>query len=194
MRRLTLAATLAAALAVPATADAAFFPAEVVDGPTADIVSVGDVDLSREGNGAMVYVKKIDGADHIVASRFIDGAFATPERVDNGLAAASSQPVVAASDGGRLAIAYVNGGSLWTIVKPRDATGFAAPTLVAEGGVSNPSIDMSINGATYVSFTQGGDVKVARAERDRPNSPSCPRRSTSTPAATRARATSARAW
>jgi hypothetical protein len=169
MRRLTLAATLVAALAVPAAADAAFFPAEVVDGPTGDIVSVGDVDLAREGTGATVYVKKIDGVDHIVASRFVDGGFAPPERVDNGLAAASSQPVVAASDSGRLAIAYVNAGSLWTIVKPRDATGFAAPTLVAEGGVSNPSIDMSINGATYVSYTQSGDVKVARAERDKPN-------------------------
>jgi len=168
MRRLTLAATLATALALPATADAAFFPAEVVDGPNADVVSLGDVDLAREGTGAVVYVKRIDGVEHIAASRFVDGAFTTPERVDNGLAAASSQPVVAASDGGRLAIAYVNAGSLWTIVKPRDATGFAAPTLVAEGGVSNPSIDMSINGATYVSYTQSGDVKVARANRDTP--------------------------
>ncbi len=60
MRRLTLAATLAAALAVPATADAAFFPAEVIDGPNGDVVSVGDVDLSREGTGAVVYVKRID--------------------------------------------------------------------------------------------------------------------------------------
>jgi hypothetical protein len=168
MRRLTLAATLAAALAGPATAHAAFFPAEVIDGPSGDVVSVGDVDLSRDGNGAAVYVKRVDGVEHVFASRFVDGAFAPGERVDSGIASPSSQPVVAASDGGRLAIAYVSGGSLWTIVKPRDAAAFAAPTLVAEGGVSNPSIDMSINGATYVSYTQSGDVKVARANRDTP--------------------------
>jgi hypothetical protein len=168
MRRLTLAATLAAALAAPGTASAAFFPAEVIDGPTGDIVSVGDVDLARDGNGAAVYTKRVDGVPHIFATRFVEGAFAPGERVDQGLAPASSQPVVAASDSGRLAIAYVNNGSLWTIVKPRDATGFAAPTLVAEGGVSNPSIDMSINGASYVSYTQNGDVKVARANRDTP--------------------------
>lgn len=166
MRRLPLAATLAAALAAPATANAAFFPAEVIDGPGGDVVSVGDVDLSRDGNGAAVYTKRVDGVPHAFVSRFVDGVFAPGERVDNGLGPASSQPVVAASGAGRLAIAYVNNGSLWTIVKPRDASGFSAPTLVAEGGVSNPSIDMSINGATYVSFTQGGDVRAARANRD----------------------------
>jgi hypothetical protein len=168
MRRLTFVAALAAALAVPAAAHAAFFPAEVVDGPTGDIVAVGDVDLARDGNGVMAYVKRADGVPHVFVSRFVDGAFAPPERVDGGFAPASSQPVVAASGFGRLAVAYVNNGALWTMAKPRDAAGFAAPTLVADGGVSNPSIDMSINGATYVSFTQGGDVKVARAERDSP--------------------------
>ena len=168
MRRLTLAATLAAALALPAAADAAFFPAEVIDGPTADVVEVGDVDLARDGTGAMVYVKKADGANHVFVSRFVDGAFQPAERVDGGLPAASSQPVVGAADAGRIAIAYVNEGSLFTVVKARDAPAFAAPTRVAEGGVSNPSIDMSINGATYVSYTQSGDVKVARAERDTP--------------------------
>ena len=73
--------------------------------------------------------------------------------------------------------------SRWS--RPSDAPGFAAPALVAEGGVANPSIDMSINGATYVSYTQSGDVRVARADaRHAAVHAACRRRSTSTPPAT----------
>jgi hypothetical protein len=165
--RLASAIVISALLALPTSAQAAFFPAEVVDG-SVDVVKVGDVDLSRDGNGLVGYLRKDGGVDHAFVSRFVDGAFQTPERVDGGLAASSTQIAVAASDSGRLAVAYVNEGRLWTMVKPKDATGFAAPTIVAEGGISNPSIDMSINGATYVSWTQNGDVRVARANRDTP--------------------------
>jgi hypothetical protein len=164
MRR-TILVLLAAALSAPTTAHAAFFPAETIDGP-ADITSVGDLDLSRAGEGGVVYLKREDGADRVYLSRFVDGAFTPPVRIDQGFAPSSSQPVIAASDNGRMAIAFVNDGSLYALVKARHADGFSAPALVAQGGVSNPSIDMSINGATYLSWTQNGDVRVARAERD----------------------------
>jgi hypothetical protein len=158
-------AVLAAAL--PASAHAGFFAAETID-PDPGVTRVGDVDLSRDGNGLVGYIRRDSGVEHAFVSRFLDGTFQPPERVDGGLALPSSQPVVAASDSGRLAVAYVNDGRLWTMVKPKDAASFAAPTVVAEGGVSNPSIDMSINGAIYVSWTQSGDVRVARANRDTP--------------------------
>lgn len=165
--RLSFALALAALLAVPTSAHAGFFAGEVIDG-SPDVVKVGDLDISRDGSGLLGYVKRDGGVDHAFVSRFADGAFGAPERVDPGLALASSQPAVAAADNGRQAIAYVNEGRLWTMVKAKDATGFAAPTIVAEGGVSNPSIDISINGATYVAWTQNGDVRVARANRDNP--------------------------
>lgn len=168
MRRPTLLATLVL-LALPASAQAGWFAADVVDGPSADIVRAGDVDLGRDGTGAAVYVKRADGAERIFVTRFADGAFQPGERVDGGTPGASSQPVVAAADGGRLAIAWVSGGNLYTTVRPLNGTGFTPPRLLAEGSVSNPSIDMSINGAAYVSFTQAGDVKVARANRDTPD-------------------------
>ena len=168
MRRLVPAALLAAALAVPGAASAAYFPGEVIDGPTPDIVSVGDVDLSRDGHGGVVYVKRDQGVEHVFLSRLQDGAFVPPERVDLGLAPASSQPVIAAGQEGRLAVAYVNDNKLWTHVRPKGATGFAAPVAIAEGPISNPSIDISVNGAIYVSWTQNGDVRAARANRDTP--------------------------
>jgi hypothetical protein len=167
MRR-SLFAVLLALLAVPASAHAGFFPAEVIAGPSPDLMKIGDLDIARDGQGGVVYTQREAGVPHVFFSRFVDGAFQPGVRVDQGLAGTSSQPVIGASDNNRLAIAYVNEGNLYTTVKPKDATGFTAPAQVAAGGVSSPSIDVSINGATYVSWTQGGDVRVARADRDNP--------------------------
>jgi hypothetical protein len=167
MRRPILAAVLAL-LALPASAQAGFFPAEVIDGPNPDLLSVEEVDISREGTGGLVFLKRDAGVPHVFFSPLNDGAFGTPVRADAGLAPETTQASLGASGNGRMAMAYVNGGSLFTQVKSKDAAGFAAPVLLAQGGVSNPSIDVSINGATYVSFTQNGDVRIARADRDSP--------------------------
>ena len=169
-RRLITALALgAAAAALPASAQAAWFPAEQVDGPSADILSVGDADVAREGMAALVYLKRDGGEPHVFLARMSAGAWEPPVRIDAGVASAASSPVVAVANPDRLAVAWVSGGSLFTSVRAAGAPGFSPPRVLAEGGVSNPSIDMSINGATYVSFTQNGDVKVARADRDKPD-------------------------
>ena len=157
---------LTALLAFPASAHAGWFPGEQIDGPSGDIVSVGDVDLGNDGTGVVAYVKRDGGVNHVFASRLDTGTFTGSDRLDNGLALPTSQPVVAAGSEGRMVVAWVNDGSLWTAVRARGANGWSAPNLVASGGVSNPDADMSTNGITYVSFTQNGDVRVARAERD----------------------------
>ena len=88
-RRLAFIVTTLTALAVtPAAAHATFFAAEAVDGPSADIRSVGDLDVARDGTGAVAYVRRDAGVDHIYVSRLVDGAFQPPERVD----AASTRP------------------------------------------------------------------------------------------------------
>lgn len=165
----TLLATCALTLALPAAAQAAFFPGEPIDGPSGDLVRLGDLDVARDGSGALAYVKRDGGVDHIFVSRLERGVWSPPVRVDADLGAAGSQPVVAAADSGRVVVAFVSGGSLFAVSRPAGAPGFAAPTLVAAAG-SNPAIDMSINGAVYLSFTSPGasahDVRVARLERD----------------------------
>ena len=165
-RRLTPFAILVAALALPASAHAAFFPAEVVDGPNADVVSVGEVDVSRDGTSVVTFVKREGGVEHIFASLEREGVFLPPVRIDAGQGAPSSAPVAASSDQDRYAAAWINDGNLFASVLPRGKRAWSPPILVAQGGVSSPSIDMSVNGVTYLSFTQGGDVKVARASRD----------------------------
>ena len=67
----------AAALPPPHPAAADFFPAETLDGP-GDIVRVGDVDVARDGTGAVVYVKREGGTEHVFVSRLVNGACRPP--------------------------------------------------------------------------------------------------------------------
>ena len=162
---LASAAALALAAQAP-TAQAGVFAPDVIDGPSTEIVSAGDVDVARDGTGAVAYLKREAGVPHLFVSRLVNGVFLAPERLDPALPAAADQPVVAASDGGRIAVAFVSGAQLNVALRPNAAAPFQAPQPIADGA-SNPSIDMSINGVSYVSFTSGGaDVRAARLARD----------------------------
>lgn len=161
MRRLLICAVLAClpAAAWTSSAQAGFFPGTPVDGAS----RLGDIDLARDGTGAVTYVKNVGGVDHIFVSRFLNGAFQTPERIDGAFAGPSSEPVIAVSPGGRLAVVFVNGGFVHGVVRPV-GKGFSGTTALGDG--SHPSVDMSIDGAAMASFTSGGgDVRVARLDR-----------------------------
>ncbi|HWI72950.1 MAG TPA: hypothetical protein VNT55_13430 [Baekduia sp.] len=163
-RRLAFIVTTIAAFAPATIAHAGFFPGDAVDGPSADIRSVGDVDIARDGTGAVAYVKRDGGVDHIFVSRVVGGTFQPPERVDAGIDATSSQPVVAASEGGRLAVVFISGGSVFATVRQAGAPSYGVPQLIASAA-SNPSVDMSANGAAYATYTVNGDVLGARMDR-----------------------------
>jgi len=168
VRAVLLALVLALPLVVPASAGAVagkFFAGTAIDGPSADIRSLSDLDVSRDGTGALSFVKRVDGVDHVFVSRLVDGAFQAPEQLDAGLSGTGSQPVVAASDGGRLVVAFVNGGSVYAAVRPAGAPGWAATQQIAGSG-SDPDVDMSINGVAYLTWTTSGDVDAARLERN----------------------------
>jgi hypothetical protein len=167
-RRIALLAALAP-LVLPAVAGAAtparFFAGTPIDGPSADIQVLGDLDVARDGTGALAYVKRVAGVDHVFVSRLASGSFQAPEQVDAGLAGAGAQPVVAASDGGRLVVAFVSGGAVFSTVRPAGAPGYAALQQIAPAG-SDPDVEMSINGVAYLAWTSGGDVQAARLERN----------------------------
>jgi hypothetical protein len=163
MRRLLI--ITAALVALPAAAAAAaVFPGDPVATPGTgeEIRSLGDLDLARDGTGALTYVRRVDGVDQVLVSRFVAGAFQPGERIDAGLPGASSQPVVGASDGERLVAVFANAGIVYGVVRPA-GQGFSAPVPFGIG--SDPSVAMSINGTAYASFTSGGDVRVARLDR-----------------------------
>jgi PKD domain-containing protein len=164
---LSAAVLLGSALApVSARADVGgFIPAEAIDGP---VTALGDLDLARDGTGAMAYVKPVAGVDHVFVSRLQDGAWQPPEQLDGNLGV-SSQPVVAAGDGGRVAVAFISADTLFTTVKPASDQPYSPPQPLAAPAI-NPAIDLSINDVAYVSFTVpngggGGDIEVARKDR-----------------------------
>ena len=169
MRRRTLSLTLAlaAAFAAPTSAQAAFFAGEPIDGPNDAISALGEVELAPDGTGAVAYLKRDAGADHVFVARFAGGRFQAPERVDAGLANPSSQPVVAADDGGRLAVAFVNSGTLH-VVNRMPGEGFGVPQAIA-GAAANPDVALGVGAKGYVVWTQGvpgeGDVRAASVDR-----------------------------
>lgn len=163
MRRPLLLTVLFALAILPAApAQAGFFAGDAIDGPSADIRALGDLDLARDGTGALAYVKRVDGADHVFASRFEGGVFQPPERLDAPLGTASSQPVVGAAAGGRLVVVFVSGGAVHGVARVPGGD-WSAPAALGPG--SDPAVDLSINGTAYTSFTAGGDVRVARLDR-----------------------------
>jgi hypothetical protein len=162
-------AGLAPALLAPG-AEAAWFPGESIDGPSPDIVSVGDVDVSRDGTGGVVYLKREGGVAHAYLSRIIDGAWRPPERVDAGLDAPVTAATIAAGDGRRLAIGFVSGGKLYGTFAAGGGqlAPLSPPALLADGSlatpVTDPHSDLGINGTAYIVFAAGGDVRAVRLQ------------------------------
>jgi len=172
LRAVALGAALVVLVAVAAApAHAAGLPGTVVDGPSSSIVEVDGLDLSMDGTGGVVYIKQDNGVNHVFVSQFFQGQFGPPQRVDPGLDGPSSSARIAASEDGRLAVVFINGGSLYGVVASDKTQPFTQPAQVAEGSqgapIINPALDMSVHGAAYVAYVTtpgsgGGDIHVAR--------------------------------
>lgn len=141
-------------------------PPMVIDGPSASIVGPVGLGLSiaRDGSGAVVYLKQVAGVEHVFVSRLAGGVFQAPEQIDAMLAGASSQPVIAAGDGGLLLVAFINGGGLYVAGRPSTASGWSPPSSLFTGAL-NPSLQMTDFGKAYLAFTaadgSGYDVRSA---------------------------------
>jgi hypothetical protein len=154
------------------TAQAAWFPMDAVDGPSPDIERFGGIDLARDGNGALVYVKRELGVPHVYVARHYLGEWRAPERVDAGLDLAVSEAAVAVSDSYRVAVTWIAGSRLYGAVFAEGTLPGAlqGPALLYEDAdgrsLGGLSMDMGINGTAFASFTatgmSGGDVKAVR--------------------------------
>ncbi len=159
----TLAA-LATAAAPRARAAAALGPLTTIDGPSSAIAGSLEMSIARDGTGGVVYVKNVGGTPRIFVSRLLGGFFGQPQQIDASLPGASSQPVIAAGNGGVLEVAFVNAGGLYVVQSLGSAQALSAPGLFS-GAASNPSIQMSNFGKAYLAFTvadgAGHDVRAA---------------------------------
>lgn len=139
-------------------------PPTTVDGPSAAIVSLSGLSIARDGTGGLVYLKQVAGVAHVFVSRLAGGSFQAPEEVDAALPGASSQPVLAAGNGGLLTVAFINADTLFEVTRLAGATAFGSPTGVF-AGAANPAIQMTNFGKAYLAFTASGagghDVRCA---------------------------------
>ena len=154
MRRRPTLLVVLVALVLPSVAHAGTFPGDPVDGPAQDL-RIADLDLARDGTGAVAYVRP----EGVFVSRFIGGTFQQPE----GLGPAGTGAAVAAGSSGRLAVVYVSGGIVYARLKPAGDQPWSTPVPLGPGSL--PSADMSINNTAFATFTQGGNVVVARLDR-----------------------------
>ncbi|MGH2938342.1 MAG: PKD domain-containing protein [Solirubrobacterales bacterium] len=95
------------ALLGAAPAQALVTPPVTVDGPSPLILGFGGVSMAADGSGGLVYVKAVEGVPHVFASRYAEGRWGAPIRVDWDQSFAASEPQIAAGPGGRLLVVWV---------------------------------------------------------------------------------------
>lgn len=157
-----LLCALAAGAALPAGATAGFFGGDTIDGPSADVSRVGGVDVARDGTATLVYLKRVGGLEHVFAARMADGVWGPGERLDAALPLPSTDAVVGVANRGATAVAFLNGGQLYTVVRRAGDTAWPAPVAVPGGdGAATPSLDLSVNGVGHVVWARSGDVRGA---------------------------------
>ena len=137
-----------------------------IDGPSSAIPNPSGLGLSvaRDGTGGLVYLKQVSGVTHVFVSLLQGGSFQAPAEIDAGLSGPSSQPVIAAGDGGLVVVGFINGGELYVAGRTAQGATFSAPSGLA-GGALNPAISMTDFGKGYLAFTvadgSGFDVRTA---------------------------------
>jgi len=173
----------ACVLVGPAPAGATVSGVTVLNGPSVDVVEAGDAAMAEDGTGGIVYLKKEGGHNHVFVARFA-GSWEAPQRVDVGQAFDSSWPRIAAGDGGRLLVTWVQefglgSDRMFSATLDPGAKGFQAPVPVdmnvGEATATFPDLAMNAGGQAYLTYLVitdesplnppgflGLDVKVAR--------------------------------
>jgi hypothetical protein len=87
-------------------AHAVILPATTIDGPSEDIVGFGGVAMAEDGTGGLVYLKRVGGVAHVFVSRYVEGRWLAPIRVDTEQPFAASWPRIGAANGGELVVVW----------------------------------------------------------------------------------------
>lgn len=87
---------------------AVIHPATVLDGPANNIIEVSGSAMAPDGSGGIVYRKEGgEGVAHVWVVPFSNGRWASPVQVDFENQYAATMPAIAAGDGGRLLVVWV---------------------------------------------------------------------------------------
>lgn len=163
---LPLAACLTLLLG-PGAARAVVSDVQPIDGPSGDVLEVGDAAMSEDGSGGVVYLRKVDGRSHVFAAQFRDGAWRPPQRVDVDQGFDSSWPRIGAGDGGRLLVTWVQefgveSDRMFSATLDPGATSFQLPVPVdfnvGEATSTYPDLAMNRGGQAYLVYRVVTDV------------------------------------
>ncbi|MFY9264900.1 MAG: hypothetical protein WAO61_05695 [Solirubrobacterales bacterium] len=166
LRTLIVALALAAVWlpSQAAVAGAAILPGAPIDGPAAEVLELGDVAMSDDGSGGVVYVRKLGDRQHIYAALYRDGNWATPQRVDVGQEFDSFSPRIAAGDGGRVVVVWIQQGPVVDGLR-RDELHSATVDPGATAFEPPVPIDLDVGPQWYVTpdiaMNRGGQALVA---------------------------------
>lgn len=165
MRRLALLSAIAAFALASSNAYAAIVPGATVDGPSADVLASQTVqsDVAPDGTAAIAYLKNVGAVAHVWVSRLVGGAWTVPERVDSGLAGASSNPRIAVANSGKVVVTFANGGNLQAVVKPSSSVPFGSVTQL-ETTSDYGQVDLAPTGNGYVAIHKANDVLADRLD------------------------------
>jgi hypothetical protein len=157
-------------LAWPAAASAEISDTQLIDGPSAEMVSVADAAMAEDGSGGLVYLRKVGGRNHVFVARFSNGAWSPPQRVDVGQNFDSSWPQVAAGIDGRLLVTWVQEfgvgtDRMFSASLDPGATGFDSPVPVdfnvGEAAATFPDLAMNAGGQAYLAYFVITDTSAA---------------------------------
>jgi PKD domain len=104
---IALVVALGACLLLPRAASAVIHPASVLDGPANNILEVDGAAMAPDGTGGIVYRKQVAGVTHVFVDQFVNGRWSAPVEADGEDAYGASQPAIAAGEGGRLLVVWV---------------------------------------------------------------------------------------
>ena len=168
---LALLTVLSVCFSLVPHAEAAIDPAVVLDGPANNILDVDGAAMAPDGSGGIVYRKLVGGIVHAFAVPFSDGRWGAPIEVDDEDAYGASEPAIAAGEGGRLLVVWVqarNVGSsdiaeyeLMSASLQPGASAFGQAIAVntnvgeprtADISAVNPKLAMAPDGAAYVVY------------------------------------------
>ncbi|MCL2770664.1 MAG: hypothetical protein FWD42_11255, partial [Solirubrobacterales bacterium] len=102
-----MSVALLTGMVAPAGAGATIEAAQAIAGPSNDIIDVDGAALAPDGSGGVLYRQRVGGVVHLFAIPFAGGRFGAPVEVDREDLYGASQPAIAAGDGGRLLVVWV---------------------------------------------------------------------------------------
>ncbi|MCW3019489.1 MAG: domain containing protein, partial [Solirubrobacterales bacterium] len=146
-------------------AHAVILPAVTIEGPSEEIVGFGGVAMAEDGSGGVVYLKRVGGVAHVFVSRYVEGHWLAPIRVDTEGQYAASWPRIGASDGGELVVVWATPfatekgqpvDELMSATLGPGASAFGKAIIVdpdiREGSGASPDLAMSSTGQADVVY------------------------------------------